>query len=1043
MFGPIDTTIRSLEGTTPTPEAPQPAAQPSAVQPTAPVQQKPQDDSWWNRASANAADAWRTGTLAGAATTMVQTGIGTDEADVQKERTRRENFANMQSWMEAPDAMGKLKNFSAMVAGQVVGNVASPESLLGIPAKGIAWAAKGATALSRVGRRAAVGGATQAAWNTATDPIVQGANIVSNVQDEYKPEQTALAPVAGAVGGGVTGTIKAGFSSAPVRNAEEAIALRETVTGRPLQGWERAVFIEAAEKIAETQKPESLAKYAGNLNLERIRAGEDVFKLIAETAEANKPMIDAIRRGSISNEQLKQMADDLQLTPEAIINMSKPGVAVNAEVATASRAINIDMFNDWQAATSLAAKSPTPENLARQQAVSEMARQVFLAVSGFSAEAGRTLQAFNIVMPDDQRVRVLQTMFERYPNLAQDAQAQIALMKAIETPAGLRDMLAKLGPLDKNGKPSTMAKFVEAWKSGLLTGIRTTTTNVIGSASSNVLDTIAQMGAATIGKISPKAGDKETGRSMTGAMSRLYSIFGSPNDDLRAWDNFLQAWRTGETPKVFRTRTEGEDVAAIPGKAGEIIRTPFRFLTAQDAFFKAIAARQELTAIAWDRVLKLPAYENASLADKNAWVRTFVSTPPEDALRQAQLQANYLTFNKELGKLGRDLTSTVNKYPQAQFVLPFVKTPINIAKFGFEYTPLVYINPAYRDLKGQERDLAAAKVITGSSLMFGFYSMALEGRITGAGPIDPTDRQQLMETGWKPYSIRIGDKYYPYEKMQPVAFLLGIASDLAYMSKQIPQKAETRGLFDKDGEITQQDLAVAYGVHIFMENVVNNSFTSQLNNLFKALNDPTENAVNAITNTFAGSLVPTIVGDVARAIDPTERQINSPLEAIQSRIPGASSSLFPKRDWTGQEKVRSYSPIEQMISPSLPSTVKEDKAGREIARVNFKMPTVPKTFYGRTLNPEQRDYYAQVIGEDRAARLRTFVNSPGYDDMAKRKGGDEIIRQQMTKVTSGVTKAVEAKMRQRYPDLLTAKEDQTIRAFNLPPVQEDPSLRRR
>ena len=1035
----IDTTLYSIQG-----QSPQPATTTSVAPTTTPAtpQEQTGEPNWWDRASANFRDAWRTGTLAGAATTAAQTEVGADTADVEAERRRRREFESMRSWTEAPDAATKLKEFSAMVAGQVAGSLASPETLLGpatLAPKAINWAARGATALSRLGRRAAVGAGTQAGINVATDPAIQGANIASGVQDEYNVTQTALAPVLGAAVGGVTGAARMGMETPTVRNAEEAVQLRELVTGRRLEGWEREAFMEAAEIIRQSRKPADLAKYAGNLNLERIRAGEDVMQLIQETAEANKPMLDAIRRGTISNEQLQDMADELQLTPQKLIEMSKPGAAVSPEVATAARRVELDLFTEYQGIVSAAAKNPTPENLARQEASAELTRQVFAAVSGFRAEAGRTMQSFNIVLPGEDRVNALKLMFERYPELAKDTQAQTAMMKALSSPAGVRDMLAKIAP---PGPRRTIAQIAEAWKAGLLTGIRTTTTNILSNSAVTVLDPISQMGASLIGKVRPVATGGDEGRSMAGAMSRLYAMFGSANDELGSWANFREAWRTSETPKIFGTRTEGEEVAAIPGKLGEVIRTPFRFLVAQDAFFKAAAARQELTASAWDAVMKLPEYQSMNLRDRLSWVNDFVANPPKEALHRAQLHANYQTFNKELGKLGNSIVKIVNDHPEAQFIVPFVKTPINLAKYGFEYTPLVAINPSYRTLRGQEADIAMAKAVLGSSLMFGFYSMALEGRITGAGPIDPAARQSLMATGWKPYSIRIGDKFYPYEKWQPISFLLGVAADTQYLINQVPAEAATRGLIDKDGEITQADLMVAYGVHIFMENVVNNSFTSQLNNLFKALNDPSQSKVDALLNTFAGSLVPTIVGDVARAMDPTVRQVSGPLEAIQSRIPGASQSLLPKRDWTGEPVTREYSPIEQMISPSLPSTIKDDKTRREVARVDFRIPIVPKTFNGVKLTPEQQNFYAEVVGKDREFRLRQFVNSPGYDRMANRPGGDELVRQQMSKITAGVSKAAEARLMQRYPELRTSKPDQTIRAFELEPRREQPSLTR-
>jgi len=1033
----IDTTLfdqagRPLTGAPTTTGPVQTQAQPA--QPPAPVA-----DTWWSRARANFQDAWRTGTLAGAATTAVQTGLGTDQTDVVEERQRREQFEQMPSWLDAPDAATKLKNFSAMVAGQVAGSMASPESLISAPLKGLQWAARGATALSRAGRRAAVQGGTQAAVNLATDPLVQGSNIASGVQDEYNVAQTALSPVLGAAVGGTLGGLNISGTPRDIQTFNRLAETRETVIGRRLTEAEREA-LQVAQKFLDTG---DLDKYAANINLERIAAGEDVKTLIAETAQTHATTIEAIRRGAISNEQLQAMANDLNMTPEKFIEMTqRPGTIVNAENMLAGRQLMVDSSVETVAAANLYKANPTPENLAKFLQSADLSTRLVKAVSGPTAESGRLQQQFNIIVPGEDRARALRFALEKNPELRQDAEAMSAMVSSLEDPAAVREMLRRIRAAER-GKPiTTIEKFVEAWKAGLLTGLRTTTTNLTSNFLTNLMAIPTDIAASGIGKARNLVFGGEDAASMTGAFSRIYSLFWSSNDQLGAWGNFMESMRTAETPEVFGRRTEFEMENAIGGKLGEVVRIPFRFLTAQDAFFKSLAGRQELTALGWDALQKLPNYRDMSLQDRVAWVNNFVRTPPKDAMEQAVAQADYMTFNKELGKLGRSFQAVLERYPAAQFIVPFLRTPVNIVKYGFEHTPLVAFNPSYRNLRGKELDRAIAKASMGSAFMLSMYGMAQEGIITGAGPQDPAELATLKATGWQPYSIKIGDKYYSYERAQPIAMLMGIAADMQYLTDQIPQTASARDIMDAKGALNAQDLYVNYGIHIFMENIVNSTFTLQINNLVESLNDPSGNKWENLVNSLAGSAVPNIVGDVARAMDPVVRRPDGPAEAIQARIPGMSQEVTPARDWTGRERTRDYGPVAQMISPSLPSTQTEDKAIREVARIGYRMPMVPKTYGNVELSGEQRDLFAKVAGQFRYNNISRVVNSPGYQAMASSTGGDEKVRRAFAVAIENANKLAEAELIRAYPELARAKADETTRAFGRQPVPELPALRR-
>jgi hypothetical protein len=67
------------------------------------------------------------------------------------------------------------------------------------------------------------------------------------------------------------------------------------------------------------------------------------------------------------------------------------------------------------------------------------------------------------------------------------------------------------------------------------------------------------------------------------------------------------------------------------------------------------------------------------------------------------------------------------------------------------------------------------------------------------------------------------------------------------------------------------------------------------------------------------SLVPTIVSDTARAIDPKERRAETALQKVQARIPGARNQLEPQVDILGRERASVGNPLEILTDPTRPS----------------------------------------------------------------------------------------------------------------------------
>lgn len=131
--------------------------------------------------------------------------------------------------------------------------------------------------------------------------------------------------------------------------------------------------------------------------------------------------------------------------------------------------------------------------------------------------------------------------------------------------------------------------------------------------------------------------------------------------------------------------------------------------------------------------------------------------------------------------LAENLNQAAASNPLLKVMFPFVKTGANILQQNLEH------NGLYALLSTNQRQLLMSNTREGalarSQVAFGMFSfmvgagLAIDGKITGSAPADPKERKALFETGWKPYSIRIGDKYISYQGYEPIQTILGFAAD--------------------------------------------------------------------------------------------------------------------------------------------------------------------------------------------------------------------------------------------------------------------------
>lgn len=749
---------------------------------------------------------------------------------------------------------------------------------------------------------------------------------------------------------------------------------------------------------------------AQNINLNNIDSTDQVDNLINSVAAQDAPKINEARREAITFEETERLADDLGMTVDQLLDRRK-GQAFNAEQAVAARKILVASGeNVFKLAEK--ARSGSDEDVAIFARALSQHRAIQAQVSGLTAEAGRALSSFRI----QAKSAAAQ---ERAINEALASGGGVEHIKDIASQVSAYDDVAKLNAfVSKTAKAKDMV--YEAWINGLLSAPPTHVVNVLSNS-------LVAAWSVSERKVASLIGDALGGQSIPEgeASAQLKGMVEGAKDGMRlAWQTIKTGDPSDPLQKIENQSrkaitAENLNLSGVPGQfadfIGEVFRTPGRMLMAGDELFKAIGYRMELNAQAFRT-----GYNEGLRGDALAKRMTdIITNPPENLHIQAVDASRYQTFTKELGAAGKAVEGIRSKVPGAAVILPFIRTPTNIIKYVGERTPLAPLSKAVRDefaAGGARRDLAMAKIATGSMTMAAAADFALSGDITGAGPTNPQMKSILRETGWQPYSIKIGDQYYSYSRLDPIGAFIGLAADVAEISGQV-------------GEFDALDLTTASVVAV-SQNVTSKTYLSGLAEFFDVLSsassDPEANNKTAKRwlQRMAGSVIPSGVAAVERTISPELEATYGIIDKLKSRIPGYSDDLPPRRNIFGDPVVLSGGIGPDIMSPIYTSTDKKDPVADEIVAQQTLIRMPLRNISGVELTPQQYDRYIELYsGKDNKAMKRVSLKdklsqtfrTPQYINSSDGQDGSKslIIRS----VFQAYKQAAQAQMLDEFPEL--------------------------
>lgn len=697
-------------------------------------------------------------------------------------------------------------------------------------------------------------------------------------------------------------------------------------------------------------------------NFDTISTTDDIKAVIAEAADRNAAAIDVARRGTITNDQLKGLAADLNVQEDivrAVMERESGGVLRPEVILGARQVLNSSADRLLGLAKKIQSGQATDiERLQfrRQVQFHDEYQQQFM---GARAETGRALNAFGIPVGIENEPMRLQALKQAVDTMhGADTDALAAMISNVDNIQGINRLTREYS------RSRVAGTLQELFINSILSGPKTHIINFQGNALFSLMNVFETAVAARLGRMLPGADHIEVGE----ATALIYGQITGFQDAMRVAAKAFREGRAlddamrfeGHTPRAissanyFREGRPHPALGAAVDLIGTAIRVPTeRVMAPMDEFAKMMAYRAELHRRAYLHAMDQTMGKTLGEDEIAQMIRDFLENPPQRVITQAEEAAQNLTFQQPLGPIASRFQAALSKTPGAFFIAPFIKTPVNLFKAGLmERSPLaLFSEKVRRDIAGggRERDMALAKLSMGTLTVGTVATLTASGFITGGGPQNPDARRVLEADGWQPYSVAVPNddgtiSYQSYARLEPLAYVIGATADAVEVGAYLDYDDEMQ----TDAEAANNVLAaVTAGV---ANNTMSKTFLQGVADFSEALSDPKRYMANFLQS--AGSaLVPysSFRRQVSQMEDPIIREawtLNEKL-TTSSGIPGWSAEAPPRRDIFGEPMYRKGGSLLGVMSPFPDTRSKNDPVMNEVISVMEQTRTVPLGMPGR------------------------------------------------------------------------------------------------
>lgn len=574
-------------------------------------------------------------------------------------------------------------------------------------------------------------------------------------------------------------------------------------------------------------------------------------------------------------------------------------------------------------------------------AVSNLSAQI--AAKG--TEAGRMVNALKLLkrttpegrlyyiqhvidkMNSDYSKKGLDTKIEMDPDLA-------ALLLDSEDTESMDDAMDQIYDNIAEQVPNTLTDYLDAWRYfAMLGNPRTHIRNAIG----NVIFRGAMGARNVVSAGLQRALIPENQRTRTMTQSKEYMDFAKADLE-NAMDELTGNKYTDEFGEVRKRQLE----TLYPKPIQALMNTSTKGMEYMDLVAKKFTYVRDMANF---------------LKARNVDLENIPKGMLEEARNHAVEQAKYSTFQQY-----SDLAHALSVYEQNGVagklliggMVPFKRTPINIAKAAVDFSPVGLakgLNRTVRDVRkglytaGESIDQLAAGM-TGTGIMVLGYFMAKMGLVSASG--DDNDKQAGFDTaqGTQNYALNIpfpnGDTYsYTIDWAAPAAIPLFIGAEFF------------NSLAERDGEQTAAEVALDSIGKLFeplLATTMLSGISSSIKSASYSSSNPIYGVLGNVASNYAGQFVPTLLSQIAKTVDPVRRstfydanskvpkELQRFLQRQGAKIPGLSEKMPEYLDVWGRNGVGSDNvlirALENFVSPGYVKKLDSSSMESELQRLN-------------------------------------------------------------------------------------------------------------
>ena len=464
---------------------------------------------------------------------------------------------------------------------------------------------------------------------------------------------------------------------------------------------------------------------------------------------------------------------------------------------------------------------------------------------------------------------------------------------------------ASLSDTVNNNSPRNKSVFGSVWRAGLLSGPRTHVGNAVSNTFQNALNASADRIASGLDWARTKitGGEREVVSSAGGRAKGLKRGLSAAGEVMKTGTNVWEGTEKVATGQGANAWGYGGELEFKNKIADAMVAKPtnyvFRAMSAGDLPFRYSAFENAIRTEAKRQGMN-QGYKGQALQD---YINSRVATPDPDLQAYGIKKGNESVYDADtfLSRTMSSLDKQINKIDNKRgrqiargaktLIAPFVKVPSKVLSTAVDYSPVGAVQAVVKKVGGSknysvgqfETDLAKSGL--GSTAFVGLgYALSSAGLLTGGYPEEQKERDRWKAEGIEPNSVKIGDKYVSLNYLGPAAILMGMGAGV--------QKRQEKG----QDPFTISVGAVGDTFNAFFEQ----SYVQGLNNAINAVKD-SQRYGESFANSLARGLVPNLLRQTAVATDDKQRQVDNPLEAITSGIPGLSKTLDAKVDVYGRE----------------------------------------------------------------------------------------------------------------------------------------------